>query len=394
MSAIASTVPDPGAAASGVRVWSTSSVAPGDAAAYWRDVVSYLYVTLSTAPALGTVFSGQVSHRGYGGFQLSVIRASAEEVRRTRSLIARGREEDEYLYATVQTRGRGRLEQAGRTACLTPGSVVFYDTSKPFALTFDEDWEQVIAHVPVTQALAAAGLKRGDELLAMPLDPAGAAAVTAAFFRSLAHAQREDPEGAELLAHHAQGVLASTLNLVAAKQGRTSVGAARHPDFIRRQRVVAFLRSRLADPDLDADTVAQSCYMSRRTLYRLFEGTEGSVMGRLRWLRIDTARQMLRQHPGRSVSSVAEACGFPSDTQFHRVFREMTGTTPAAYRADSTPGGDQCGDQQGDLTAQRGYGHVGLVPVGVQCLNEPLVVEGEDLDTGRGCRVCPGAEGD
>jgi rhodanese-related sulfurtransferase len=85
------------------------------------------------------------------------------------------------------------LEQAGRKAELVPGSRVFYDTSEPFALRFDEPWEQVVIHVPVEQALASAGLKRSADLVAVPLDGGGAAGAAAAFLRSLAFAQRDDP---------------------------------------------------------------------------------------------------------------------------------------------------------------------------------------------------------
>lgn len=317
----------------GVRVWSTSSVAASEAAAYWHEVICNLYVRLSTEPVPGTQFSGEVSHRAYGDFELSVMRASGERVRRTRSLIACDGDKDEYLYATVQTRGRGVLEQAGRLAELTPGSLVFYDTSEPFTVRFEQEWERVVVHVPVAHALASAGLKRSADLVALPLAGGGAAGAAIAFFLSLARVQGNDPAGAELLARHVPGLLAATLILLAARHDAARNASARPVDFVRRERVMAFLRSRLADPGLDADAVARSCYISRRTLYRLFEGVEGSVMGRLRLLRIENAQWVLRHHPDRSVSSVGQQCGFPADAQFHRVFRELTGTTPAAYRA-------------------------------------------------------------
>ena len=197
--------------------------------------------------------------------------------RRTPSHIARG-DDDEYLCVTVLTQGRGVLEQTGRKAELVPGSLVFYDTSEPFALRFDEPWEQVVIHVPVEQALASAA-KRSADLVAVPLDGGGAAGAAAAFLRSLAFAQRDDPDGADLLAPSVPGLLASSLNVLAARQGAIRRAAAVPSDVIRMERVLSFLRAHLADPGLDADEIARGCYLSKRTLYRLFEGTKGSVMG-------------------------------------------------------------------------------------------------------------------
>jgi AraC family transcriptional activator of tynA and feaB len=61
--------------------------------------------------------------------------------------------------------------------------------------------------------------------------------------------------------------------------------------------VLGFLRVHLADSDLDADAIARGCYLSKRTLYRLFEGTDGSVRGRLRQLRVERAQLLLRRMP-------------------------------------------------------------------------------------------------
>jgi len=47
---------------------------------------------------------------------------------------------------------------------------------------------------------------------------------------------------------------------------------------------------------------------------------------------VGQAQQLLRRCPDRPVSAIGRECGFPSDTQFHRVFRELTGMTPVGYR--------------------------------------------------------------
>jgi AraC-like DNA-binding protein len=119
------------------------------------------------------------------------------------------------------------------------------------------------------------------------------------------------------------------LSAAASFAGRVEPG----PDAaeaLARERVLDFLRRNLADPHLDAATVAKACHASRRTVYRMFGG-EG-VAARLRRMRIERAQVMLLHEPGRPVASVGFACGFESESGFHRAFRTATGMTPGEYR--------------------------------------------------------------
>lgn len=88
----------------------------------------------------------------------------------------------------------------------------------------------------------------------------------------------------------------------------------------------------LADPDLDSQGIAVGLHLSRRTLFRLFEGTGESVMGQLRSLRLERARVMLRAQPDKPISSIALELGFSGPVQFYRAFRTTAGMTPGEYR--------------------------------------------------------------
>ncbi|MET8631699.1 helix-turn-helix domain-containing protein [Streptomyces sp. NPDC004680] len=99
------------------------------------------------------------------------------------------------------------------------------------------------------------------------------------------------------------------------------------------------MRTHLADPDLDAEGIAAGLHVSRRTLFRHFEGTGESAMARLRSLRLERARVMLRTQPGKRISTIAQETGFSSSVQFYRAFRSVAGMTPSEYReADITDG--------------------------------------------------------
>jgi transcriptional regulator GlxA family with amidase domain len=120
------------------------------------------------------------------------------------------------------------------------------------------------------------------------------------------------------------GLLTSALGMAAGGPPSSSA--------LARQRVLAHLESHFADPGLDVDAVAVACHLSRRTLFRMFAEEPEGVAGTLRRLRVERAKVLLRAEPRRPVSSIAAACGFAGEAQLHRVFRALTGTTPAVYR--------------------------------------------------------------
>jgi AraC-like DNA-binding protein len=304
--------------------WSTSAVGREHAFEYWCDVICDTFVQLSATPTRPGVFAGRLTHADLGGLELSTVHAGGQRVRRTPRLIARAGEQ--YLLASIQTRGRGRVEQDGRVAELGPGRMALYDSTRPYTLHFDDAFEQVVVQVPLTTILAETGLRDAARVTAVSLAADGPAGVVAQFFHGLSRMYPADPDAARALAQHGRGLLASVLSL--------SSGRAPEDHSLARERVRAFLRAHHTDPALSVDDVAAACLVSRRTLYRLFDGGVGGV---LREIRVEHARTLLRAEPDRPLGSVAAACGFGGDRQLHRVFREETGVTPGEFRAGGTP---------------------------------------------------------
>jgi AraC-like DNA-binding protein len=305
---------------------STASVPGRDAFAFWREAICATFVRLGADPVGLDDFEGRIEHVPVGDLALSTVDADSQHVRRTRSLIAGSNEE--YLLASIQIRGTGRVEQDGRTAVLEPGEMAFYDSTRPYTLHFDERFSQLVVQLPKRE-LALAETRSLTARRLGSRDPGG---VVSTFFISLAGTARQAPEAAAVLLPHAIGLLSAAASF--AGQARSS-DAAR--DALARERVVAFLRGHLHDSQLDAETVARACGMSRRTLYRLMG--EGGLAARLRRLRIERAKSMLLSDPSRPVGAVAAACGFDSESGFHRAFRTATGRTPRGYpRRDGTAG--------------------------------------------------------
>ena len=100
-----------------------------------------------------------------------------------------------------------------------------------------------------------------------------------------------------------------------------------------RANVLGILEAEYADPGTSADTLARAVGVSRRQLYRLFEGRNVSVAGMLRERRLDHAELLLRQPGNLPISSVAKASGFNGPDQLSRAMRDRHGRTPREYRA-------------------------------------------------------------
>lgn len=281
----------------------------------YREAINQTFVPLSATPLGSSPFHADLDAKGGFDLQITEIRASAHRVRRTTDLIDKA--EHGYAVAAIQLTGRGTVEQDGRIAVLNPGELAFCDTTRPLALTFADDFEQLVVQVPRTR-IDERTLRR---VTAVPVGGPGTASAIVAFFRALAG---HDPTR---LGSQALSLLDAALDLAA--------GDRRPTEAADRERVLAYLRQAFRDPHLDADGVAHACLLSRRQLFRLFEDGPLSLTGELRHIRVGEARRLIRARPDRAIAGIAPACGFASETQLRRAFRSVTGTTPGAYRQSS-----------------------------------------------------------
>lgn len=119
------------------------------------------------------------------------------------------------------------------------------------------------------------------------------------------------------------------------------------PGPIRRDEALAFMRTHLTDPNLGPDEIAAGLHISRRTLFRLFEGTGESAMARLRSLRLERAKLMLQTQPDKSIATIALDTGFSSPVQFYRAFGLTEGMPPGEYQGGRRPRRDTDGIRPG-----------------------------------------------
>ncbi|KRA38187.1 MULTISPECIES: helix-turn-helix domain-containing protein [unclassified Nocardioides] len=260
----------------------------------------------------------------FEGFAMARVRADGHLCRRSASNIADGGRG--YFLVAIVIGGHGRLEQSGRVAALQPGTVTYWDTSRPMAWHFDGDQDVLLLRISHERAALFSATAPLHRHTARAGSRGGALALFTDFFLRLSDGSLVDPEGTRLLANQGAGLLTSAMAILAAGAGDAPLG-----DDLLREQVLSYLRRNLEDPTLSPDVVARAVNVSRRSLYRLFGGTD-SVMCVLRRLRIERAKQLLISHPGRSVVDVGAQCGL-AEGQFHRAFRDLVSMSPAEYRA-------------------------------------------------------------
>ena len=270
--------------------WSTATVGTEDAFDYWRDIICDTFVQLAARPRSAEPFGGSIRRRELTGLDMSLVDAGPQDVDRTRSLIARSGE-------------------------------AFYDSTRPYTLSFDRPFRQLVIQVPKA-SLAGATARYAT---AVPLPAHGPGRLVSEFFLGLAREPATAEQGRTLVPH-ALGLLDFALGLAA-----DSVPAGGRSAAVL-QRVRRAVAGGAADPQLDADGVAAACGVSRRTLFRALAEDGTTFTALLRAERVRRASELLRARPDLCLPVVAARSGFPGEAQLHRAFRRELDTTPGAFR--------------------------------------------------------------
>ncbi len=100
----------------------------------------------------------------------------------------------------------------------------------------------------------------------------------------------------------------------------------------RRKVIQRYIENNIKDASLSPNVLCEKFGVSRATLYRLFNQTNG-VAGYITRRRTQLAVSELTRSPPRRgiIRAIAEKYGFNDSRQFYRAFRKHTGATPASF---------------------------------------------------------------
>ncbi|QOC22213.1 helix-turn-helix domain-containing protein [Wenzhouxiangella sp. AB-CW3] len=225
----------------------------------------------------------------------------------------------QWLFASTMVSGHGWLHANGTRLRIDEGQTSFVDSTQPFSLEFDQEFEFVSAMLPRADLLdlkALTPLAHGTQV-----PPPGGAALHG-FLAALTDDDSTDPSR---LYDQFIGLVISAIE---------PTGPGSDSDRLL-PRIHAFLLHSLSRPDLNTSVVANRFGLSIRQVQRLFQAQGTTVP---LWIREQRLRCCARDlvSPDLQESSIGDIAlrhGFTDMSYFTRSFNEHYGTTPGTWRA-------------------------------------------------------------
>lgn len=309
------------------RQWSTRDVADRDHFAYWREAVCEAVLNVATENSPENDFAGDISCAAYGDLRFAAFISSPHQIVRRTSHIARS--SHEHFLISLQRSGVSRMQQCGRTCELQAGDIGIVDGSKPFDVTFPRSVSRIVAAIPSAMLHSRAPWLRQRPMELMTRDST-LHDVLRTYLERLAGPDCGSGAEAELLADN----LCNLVALLTAREGaekRSSLD--RVPEL---DRMFAFMRRHLSDPDLSPQALADHMRVSVRTVHKRFEQAEVTFRQWLLEQRLESCRRALADPrcATMTVSQIAYGLGFNDLSHFTKAFRSRFGMPPGRFRTE------------------------------------------------------------
>jgi AraC-like DNA-binding protein len=299
----------------------TAKVPSPDRDEYWRTSVCDQFVPLAVDPD-AVELRGRVAGRELAETRLRRIRATRHVFERRAKDIRAG--DPEVLQLLLVDHGRTRVEQDGRTATLTPGDLLLYDSSRPYRFETDGDFQFTICLLPKRLLPVPESLQRNQTGRVFKSDD-GVAAALAPLLTALARRSSDTESSQQLALQHAM------VNMYVALMADES-DSGHHPS-VHLSLAKSFVVRNLGNPKLSPSDVAGSCNISPSYLHRLFAADGITVSGYMREQRLQAAyRDLVAPSFAEPISRVAERWGLPDPAHFNRAFKARFGVTPGELR--------------------------------------------------------------
>jgi len=306
--------------------YDTSSEPAHRRLALWQDIVCDVFVQLDCRSDRAD-FHGAVAQSNLGELSLTRVASSRQRVFRTQSRIARARED--YLLFAFGTDGVGGVVQDGRETLIRPGAFAFYDTTRPYELSFDADFVQTILQVPRKTALARFGAIEDLTAIAFGADQPLHRLASDFITRLPQVIDSVEPSVAMRLSAQALDLVALAIAPSATRPHASSYSAA------LLYRLKAHIHAHLGDPHLSLSGTAAALSMSSRHVNNLL-AAQGESFGRyVLARRLEQCRRNLADPSlaHRQIAEIAYAWGFNDQSHFSRAFRQRFGLSPREFRA-------------------------------------------------------------
>ena len=316
-------------------VLTTTEIPGRKRAQFWQDAVCDTFVELDCQVRADRPFFGELATTQCDGVHFSNVRSEGQIVKRTRTRIRRAREE--VMLISLQVSGIGVIAQDGREARLEPGDFACYDSTRPYTLRFNSEFEQLVLHMPRDAMVRRIG--RTELWTARRIE--GASPVGSLV---LPFVRRTASIVSDIAPATASRLSETCLSLVTAALGErlSEIGHGTSPARTALLfRAKAIIESHLHDHALNTEKVAELIGISPRYVQDLFRA-DGTTVSDFIWKRrLDKSRRDLAD-PLRATDSIAQialACGFADFGHFSRRYRDAFNVSPREDRVLLRGGG-------------------------------------------------------
>jgi AraC-like DNA-binding protein len=314
-------------------VLTTTEIPGRKRAQFWQDAVCDTFVELDCQVRPDRPFFGELATTQCDGLHFSNVRSEGQIVKRTRTRIRRAREE--VMLISLQVSGIGVIAQDGREARLEPGDFACYDSTRPYTLRFNAEFEQLVLHMPRDAMVRRIG--RTETWTARRVEAASPVGSLVLPFvrRTAAIVSDVAPATASRLSETCLSLVTAALGerlgdgVSGQSSGRTALTF----------RAKAVIESNLHDHGLNTEKIAALLFISPRYLQDLFHAEQTTVSDWIWKRRLEKSRRDLAD-PMRAYDSIAQialACGFTDFGHFSRRFKDAFGVPPREYRAALRP---------------------------------------------------------
>jgi AraC-like DNA-binding protein len=297
----------------------------------WHDFIDEKFGLSTVNIGDEATFAGEIRCASLGFLTLTEIRATRECSQRTRTQVAKAKNESFVL--VLLRAGHLKVAQAGRECALRPGMFTLFDCNAPYR--FEHAGPTDVLDVSIPGRVVRSRLLQADDLVATAgAADAGLGRVVADVVQSLA---REAPgiaaNAADACATRVADLMAVLLD--GACGGDLPIGESAVRSAIHR-RCVAVIDNNLGDPRLDPARIAAAVGISVRYLHKIFHASGEAVGDYMRRQRLARCYDDLADRRNRHVKikEIAFRRGFKNPNHFSDAFKEFHGLSPSAVRSE------------------------------------------------------------
>jgi AraC-like DNA-binding protein len=309
--------------------FSTDTVHARDRFDYWHSVACKKIVNHDCRPDDRLNFAAEIQAATLKTVELVQFSNSPMQVSHT---LAQVRDTSpEWVFICCQLSGRAVISQNGNEADLLPGTLALVEPLLPYGARFLQGSKMLCIKVPRRELRARVGRNRELAARLVTADRVDDALTLSLTAMLPMLAGKIASVTAEMVESHA-------LDLIGLSIARTIEGSSFRvsiPKSIMLSNLRTVIETRLADPALDAQAVAEALGINVRYANRLFADQELSLKRFILSRRLARCRHAFEDsnNAHRTVREIAQGWGFSDMTHFARRFREAYGASPSEYRA-------------------------------------------------------------